>query len=392
MAIVEPSARRALSAPVPVSGWSLVANSRQAKYVACGEPWLKATVAAVYDAVSRNRGIVTSLGLLQWELALWAACDAGGQVQVMIPEYDVTSIDKNDLARRFGGHPENIHIYSFPTSSSKRKPKSAWPERDACCVEIADEIMPVSIRPEGNLERLLARAREEGKRIDERFKLEYDAIKHPLWVGHVARENLAEWAGDPQWPYLTHWTRTFSEPWPGETECDFFHDLLMSRDDMELEARLPRSAYATLYRIVSERLLRGGTSRIRNHQSAVAFTAQNPAAALSRMRYRHRFQRWNIEPYGLAIRRECLERLGAAPVVYQSDEKPIPESLDPVWIQGGASGKVDWSQEAEWRYPGDLDLDRLEPDDALILTLEHEEARAIQTISPWPVRALRSYF
>jgi hypothetical protein len=49
---------------------------------------------------------------------------------------------------------------------------------------------------------------------------------------------------------------------------------------------------------------------------------------------------------------------------------------------------IDWSVEKEWRQLGDLSLDGLSHDDAILFVPTLEEARKLLEISRWPVTVL----
>ena len=346
------------------------------------------TIAAVQDATARGRGIVTSTGMPTWEVSLWAAARAGAAVMVVIPDCGSGGQDSRTLTEDFGIPPEVMHTLTFPMTAGKHRPKEAWPRRDSLVFEMAGEILPVSVRPSGNLAALMARAKAAGKAVDARFAVTYTHPKRPAVAERIRLEQLQAWTRDTDWPYLTHWTRTVAGPWPGETAQSYYDDLCCPPEDQSVCDSYPRSARLTVRRIVSERLLRGSDFRIREGRSVVAFTAQPPADALARMRYRRRFQHWNLEPYGLAIRRDRLQQLGASPVHYLGSEAMDVAATDVALVQGGATGKVDWSVEEEWRYVGSLDLTAIQADQAVVLVRNHEDAALLEPVSPWPVRVL----
>ena len=342
---------------------------------------------AVHDLARQGRGLVTSLGLQTWELSLWAAGEASLPVIVVLPETEVDENTIEAVAHDFGLDPERVSLHVFPITTQGRSAKRAWSVRDQTAFELADEILPISVRPSGNLHRLMQEAHVRGATVNDSFCVPYPRIKRPPVAQRLSTEELASWASDPAWPYLTHWTRTVPGPWPGESPLHYYRDLA-APDETTAAREYPRSACQTLQRIIHERTLRGTTFRIRGSHSIVAFTAQNPADALTRMRYRGRFQRWNFEPYGLAIRRECLETLGARPVHY-AGQTPTPSSdIHEAFIQGGNDERVDWSLEAEWRLLGSCSLSALDPEDILVFVKNPKEATLLEQTSPWPVRAL----
>lgn len=206
---------------------------------------------------------------------------------------------------------------------------------------------------------------------------------------------------------LVHFTRRREGPWLGQTWDEFLDELFdedPSRD---------RSALAVLLRILQEGRIRGANAAIRGGYPVACFSAV-PLAGLSERRVwrRHR-RRWDFEPYGLAIRRTVLAALGARPVIYGDEstwnslsaaDRPFfqqrysgvrdwharhatrpPSTSEP----GGTPTLVDWSDEQEWRWLGDLALTPailaatwvLTPDEAAAQTVARQFALPIVILS-----------
>ena len=130
---------------------------------------------------------------------------------------------------------------------------------------------------------------------------------------------------------------------------------------------------------------------IRAGARVVSFTAI-PLAELDRRRvFRPHRGRWDFEPYGIAIRQCWLERRGARPVRYGDEAMwtRLTASQRPFFqyskTRGDGDHTTDWSEEREWRYPGDVDLSCLTHDDALLFVPSRGEAEVLARISPWPV-------
>ncbi len=367
-------------------GWAAVVNSRQAHYLLCGEEWILKTVEAVRDTTKRGNGIITSLGMNTWELSLWAAGQCGAHVLLVIPEDSMIPNMGEQIAAEFDADPGKLHLLPFSSVKSGKTPKRDWPKRDEIIFDTANEILPVSVRDGGNLRGLIDKAESKGKKIDTRCSVSHGVLHRPPIASRIDTESLQEWTSNPNWSYLTHWTRSFAGPWPGERAADYYKALFS--DGICEGPDYPRSAWHTLIRILTERKLRSSSFRIRGDHSVVAFTAQNPKDVISRMRYRRRFQRWNFEPYAIAIRKQRLVDIGAQPVQYLQPGESPGQKTNEVWIQGNKSGKADWSLEAEWRLEGCLNLNILEPDDVTAIVRNTLEIPLIQEISPWRVRAL----
>jgi hypothetical protein len=335
-------------------------------------------VAAVRRAASQGKGVVTSVGLHTWELSLWAAGDSKTHAGVVLPSYEGESEAALERIRRdFAIKSDLLTVFFFDSPCSARRPKAGWPDRDQLVVMIADELWPISVRPGGNLERLIGEAVRSGKPVIEEHRVAYQ----PPRVSSVRRiepTEIARWTVHADWPYLTHWTRSFDGPWPGERKADYYFDLSQGGTGN------PRSAVETLRRILAEGHLRGSSFKMPGRQRVVAFTGLPPALALAQMRYRKRFQRWSFESYGLALDRGRLERLGARAVIYASDHSAGKD----IFVQGQRSGRADWSGQCEWRLPGDLDLLHFESFEGVVLVPDASDRSRLEKNSRWPVLAL----
>ncbi|MBP86205.1 MAG: hypothetical protein CMJ64_05745 [Planctomycetaceae bacterium] len=185
------------------------------------------------------------------------------------------------------------------------------------------------------------------------------------------------------WQFLTHCTRDQIGVWPDETEQQFM-DGLLAGDAVD------HSAQATLERILSTQQLLATNQLVRGDTSVVSFTAV-PLIDLPKMRtYRSHLGRWDFEPYGLCIRRECLSSCGAEPVQYGDESlwETLPEVDRPFFQNDSGRLGVDWSLEREWRHVGNVDLASLSNDEAFVFVPSQADAERIVAISRWPVTVL----
>ncbi len=299
-------------------------------------------------------------------------------------------------------------------------PSSDLPLSDRVLIAAADQVFALQVRPNGNLHRLL-RARllnsawptasvwlALGNALvptDVAAELQSrGAIGWWLFVEHVSNV-LASPQGtstletcptmtDMPWPdgdYFVHWTRRQDGPWPDQSEADFIDDLLLRKEPTS------HSAFAALSRIVQQRRLIASTTGIRGEASVVSFSA-NPLLELTKQRtFRAHRGRWDCEAYGLCVRREWLQTRGAKPVIYGDDDlwSSLPES-ERVFFQRKMTRSrrgaktIDWTQEAEWRVPNDLDLSEAGREDVLLFVPTEDEARQLAAISPWSVFVVSS--
>jgi hypothetical protein len=175
------------------------------------------------------------------------------------------------------------------------------------------------------------------------------------------------------WPWLTHFTREPGGRWPEESAAEYA-DWLAHGPSGER-----RTAFAALRRIVFSRRIQACGRLMPLRLPAVSFTARPPWELAPLVRWRRGLGRWTFRPYGLAVRRELLENLGARPVRYlEAAACRRTASAERLYFQprGGAAG--DWTGEAEWRLAGDLDFHAAPAEALLLLVPRFSEARALQ--------------
>ena len=107
--------------------------------------------------------------------------------------------------------------------------------------------------------------------------------------------------------------------------------------------------------------------------------------------FRSHLSRWDFLPFGIAIDRHVLERIGARRVIYRADSdwpEIAPADRPFYQVASSESGKIDWRQEKEWRLVGELDLKQLGHDEAVVFVPTLQDAETVSSISRWPVVVL----
>ncbi|MEZ6122239.1 MAG: hypothetical protein R3C49_03560 [Planctomycetaceae bacterium] len=178
--------------------------------------------------------------------------------------------------------------------------------------------------------------------------------------------------------WLLHWTRPSPGPWPGQPREDFLDELILGCPGAD------RSALACLLRMLhQQRIL--ATTVARNAQPTVSFTDVPLTEFRQRRVFRSHRQRYDFEPWGIAIQREAAIRLGAEPVRYvESEISSEDDQVRPEFLQRrfDASGKIDWSEEREWRVVGDVDLAALPLSRIRVFVDSPPEAALIRSLFP----------
>jgi len=356
--------------------FAVILNSRQSKTPCGNDPWIVNTQRAVMAAIEKGYAILTSIGMNTWELALWAAASQGGKQVVVLPDTPEGQFDMaiKSLIDDFELDRSKTGWLTFPIEGKARSRKIAWPLRDKLALEHADLILPVSIRPKGNLDRLVAQfgARNDKDIIND-FRVEYRTKERPL---SPVRGEINKALAARNWDYITHWTHSCHDPWPGQKSSDFYKNLRASGD------RYPNDALGTLKNILRQKLLRGSATNMRGGLRAVAFSKHPSQKVVSLMRWRKRYVRWNFELYGIAIARKTAVEIGIRPVIYGKPEiyKRLAEADKPYFQSEGIDGG-DWREEAEWRFVGDLDISNIDSRDLLIIVATPDEIEPIKQLT-----------
>jgi hypothetical protein len=120
----------------------------------------------------------------------------------------------------------------------------------------------------------------------------------------------------------------------------------------------------------------------------VAFTAVPLTEFRHRRIFRGHRQRYDFEPWGLAIRRSALP--GLRPVIYgcSDDWKSLPIADRPWFQKATLDGITDTVAEQEWRVAGDLDLQPLSDRDVVVFVDTPTDAVNLQPECRWPVMVL----
>ncbi len=343
---------------------------------------MRALVSALESLAGKNVRLIASAGLPTWELAAYLGGKSGLGLELIVPgrqdnrgrEYFAK------ILRGLGLDPQNTR----PVFTGSRSTGDFYAVRDRMALELAEVVYPVSIRPGGRLDTLLAEFLTKGKQVRQDFRIKFSrAPWTPSYSFPMDKLNPKLRLFESGW--LTHWTHTWPGAWPGEEPREFYRDLLAD------PANYVRDARATLARIISEGLLRGSSWKMPSGESAISFTALTPAEAIELMRWRKRYARYSLEPYGLAFRQESLERAGTRPVRYLRNRDTVPSGEERLFTQS-AGRKGNWTVEKEWRLRGNLKLEEFAKEELVLVTADLEDSVVFQEKfdPPWEVISLFS--
>ncbi len=425
------------SAPLPSSRRVAIVSSRLPRLLAPNDPWLTGLRAVMDQNHEADFSTVVAEGAAGWELVF--RCAIRHEIPVIcfhFPPQNRKNV-ASWLSEEFDGFKSHagcvIHAWAMNPAKSLSDVEPINPEvatmpmPDRAALAWADEIVVLRLRSGGNLHRLLSmrlrcadaivrfvdlphlqsrKARGEliglGARLWQPPQLTSRCLIPQSEISNLKSEisNLKSPLPCPSadgWDFLTHTTRACPGPWPGQSREDFLDSLLDARPDAD------HSPLAALSRIIAERRLRASNRTIRGKFPVVSFTAV-PLAELPRLRtFRSHRARWDFEPYGIAIRREWLEHLGARPVVYGDgplwERLPVTDrpffqllrrtpTVQPFNRSTIQPSPIDWSREREWRVLGDVDLSRATAEQVIVFVPSETEAQRLAKLCPWPIKIL----
>ncbi len=202
------------------------------------------------------------------------------------------------------------------------------------------------------------------------------AAEKALTAELIREDSSSEW--------LLHWTRAPQKEWAGEPREDHLSSRVLS------ETGNNRSAFATLQRIVDERVLRATSGSTRANVDVVCFSEQPLVNFLTKRVFRSHRGRWDFEHYGIGIRKQRFLSLGGRPVIYgdESAWQNLPEGERP-WFQLSQNqarhSPIDWTIECEWRLTSSLQLDKLPEDDVFLFCRTEHEASELRAACNWRV-------
>jgi len=346
-----------------LKGHAAIVNSRQRLYPLGCDAWIKNSEKAVKYAVENNLTLLTSVGMSSWELVLYLASKYHARQKVYVKSESSLSFLKlcEDIEKDFNLDTTLVEWCPVKVESSGQKGTDEFrTKRDRLIISEADAIIPVSIRVEGNLKRLIIAVKVQGMDINKNFECSYDGTSSSCKNDYGAKTIRDDVDGLLS-EYLIHWTRAAHKPWPNELAYDYYKAVIESTDEYS------HSAKQTLIRILSEGKLRASSRHMRAGIRAVSLSGLEPSQAVRLMKWRARYREMSFEPYGIAIHKEAARELGVRKVYYGNPEmyQYLEEDNRPYFQNIGTKG--DWMPEKEYRYIGDLNLDSISSESVIVI-------------------------
>ncbi len=346
--------------------------SRQPLRPSGADAWVKQTRNAILWVKANSLALHSSVGMQTWELITALVSSEGIPLTLLIPaptEEEYREMRRTVL-KQFHLDKENVTFRALlPDTGEVYDKHKFMQERDRLIVRNADVLLPLSIRRDGQMSRLLAEGRDEGKPIIGSWKVEYEARGESL--GYTIRDEhltdeIRRWGDE----YLIHWTRGSNGPWPTEDAIDYHLAIVRSKS-------YPRSGFDTLGSIVGKRKIVASSRNMPEHTPTVSFSCLPPRELVPLITWRARRRLMSFEPYGIGIERETAMDLGIQPVRYYDRDNDRPDEV-PVWLTQSSGVKTDWRQEREYRHEGNFDFSVIPKDKLACFTRTRDQAAQLQ--------------
>jgi hypothetical protein len=351
------------SGPTFERPFAAVINSHQSRFPEFEHPWVQNTIKAIEEISGSAATVLSSAGLNSYELALWYAGRSGLNQIVVMParSLDQTEAHKTKLIKEFRLEPERTGFLFFKSIADPKKST----QRDRLIMALADKVFPISVSKKGRTNKMLDEI--DSEIIERRFEVAYKRRTQKINIPDMRVQQPEH----PAWPFLTHWTRRSSEPFPGQTKAGYYEAILNTR------GYYSHSAFGALVHILDKKIIHGTKSGIRGGHRVVSFTGLKPTEAIGLMKWNASRIRFTFEPYGIAVQKHCLETLGARRVIYgdKDDFNKLSESEQPFYQNWGKEKQ--WMAEQEWRIPGDIHLSDIPKDQLIIIVPDRRTGAGI---------------
>ncbi len=318
----------------------------------------------------------TSPGVPTWELQVVAAARAGVPQTIVVPVLSSQTGEFGERCRQIAAEfnlsplsSETEFVALLAAHVAGRK-AAVYHARDEAIAQMADLLVPLSIRPGGALAAMIETWRARGKEVLDAFQVPYvrrcKRLKYALDGVELDLDRIAMHKR-----FIVHWTRGTNRPWPTESAGSFYTDILNS-------ACYPRDALSTLRAILRTGRIVASSRHMPLGTPCVCFSGLPPADMVSLVRWRARYREMSFEPYGIGIERETVLRMGVHPVVYYERSSRCPPPPDDAWLRQSSGAITCWRNEDEYRSRGDFPLRRVPCDAVVVFCHTAREAHALR--------------
>lgn len=340
--------------------------SRQQIHPTAQSAWVQSAIHTVKWLSNNGYTIFTSEGLQTYELLIYLCILNKTNQTVVIGAHDMNHFLRKYLwlKGQFDFHLCNTVFLPLITQNKSEY----FNNRDKYIVDNSDLLVPISIRSNGEMAKLIDYALKNGKTIDMRFEIPYQSRSEPLKYT-LSKQDFSEKISRLKNEYLIHWTRTSSYYWPSERLQTYYQAITES--DL-----FPRSAFLTLQNILNTGQIYSSGRHMPTGIRVVSFTGHTPLNFSSLMKWRSKHVEMSFEPYGIGIEKEAAIRSGIRPVFYVNKNQNFI-SIDRWLFQSiGKSGY--WPDEDEYRYNGNVDFSIFSKSELICFCLKPEESEFIE--------------
>lgn len=401
------------------SSTAAVLNSRKIRAVIPDTRWFRVTINLTEEAITKGFTIVSSLGILTYEVVTFIASKHQTPLIIVLDGY-LPGMLSSELQKAF--YDKFSHIFDlkntlfvspFCQGISLPTRRERLARRDYWVVGIAKYLFVGEARLDGNIHKLSLKALSEGRKVGVFRPTKFDKstkgnqklllaggeevicdgasflLPTQPYLGqspqqvedfNIFRHRSTNLFGRNLSEYLFHYTRACPGPWPGQSLAEYLQSLINGYPCAG------HTAFDTLCRILKEQLIRASNRLVRGKIPLVSFTSCLPDELAKIRKWNSALIRWTFEPYGIGIRKNILKEMGAQPVIYTSETefRILPED-DKFRFQPHQPPKIDWSLEKEWRIPANVSLNHLSPEDMVIVVSTPEESAIINKDFSTPV-------
>ena len=277
---------------------------------------------------------------------------------------------KESAITQFDLNPDLVNFVPVRSEEKHTSKEELWLRRDVVITETADILVPVSLRKDGHMDLLLQRLQLQGKRIENRFRVDYEKRVQPL-AYNIRVEQLNPELRKLEDRCLIHWTRAANSAWPTEKLIDYYKAIIES-------GSYPRSAFSTLMNIISTKKIVATPKKMPAGIPTVSFSDLHPINVVPLMRWRSRFQQMSFEPYGIGIEKQYAKTVGVCPVQYYDRGGGSASPDSELWLRQSRGTITDWRSESEYRFKGDFDLSAIPVESMLAFCRTQREAELIE--------------
>ncbi len=351
-----------------------VVLSRQALRPCAACPWVRQSAQAIKWIKAQGLVLTTSVGMQTWELVTFLGSIHELDLEIFLPCRNEPELEglAAHIREQFRLCNRKVRFTGVFPASCQTPTEDIRLARDREIVGRTQMVIPISVRPNGHMERLIREAEKREKPIIDKFQVDYERRREPLAYRLDKSEINPEIEGMGN-QYLFHWTRTTNTPWPTETSSDFYRAITESQN-------YPRSAFHSLINILTAGIIRASSRNMPGNAATVSFSDRQPSDMTELMSWRSRYRVMSFEPYAVGIDRSAAADLNILPVIYYdrtSGRSAKSFDVTDRWRTQSRGVRSDWTLEGEYRCRGDMDLSEIPADKMLALCHTRREAEII---------------